>query len=437
MIIPQQILSPFLSLTSCLLGATCWNRDDTTKAVISSPSTDAANLLDLELMTPPDHPRPYFIRSSSPAHSVVTGNQVFRFPVTGNSSGGEFTLVGTNAPPSKHLVVHPHLHKRHYESFLTVKGRIHLWTQGEGEGEGEQQARALTQHDFGSCPPNTTHTLQVVDHDTELLGAVFPGGFERLFYFIGDGYDSPNFAPYDPALGEGSNRGINDTVLEGLRAFDVWARPGFVPRRDLFDGSKQPFLPLYDCPVGVSRNAPACITLGDIEQLANTYSSGRPAGEVWHDGFNGVGNDSAAGYFVANGWGPKYLDRAAAGFYQVVQPLVTPAASGGFNFTESLISINGGLGLGQPGGDASYEFGFGNSFTVLEGRLGISVEGYRPAELYTGDTVYVPGGSRFSYHSNAHFTKVVYVAASHEGVDTILIRSGEYVGSPMFPADQA
>lgn len=430
MIIPQQVLSPFLSLASCLLGNTCWNRDDTTKAVISSSSTDAANLLDLELMIPPDHPRPYFIRSSSPAHSVVTGNQVFRFPVTGNSSGGEFTLVGTNAPPSKHLVVHPHLHKRHYESFLTVKGRIHLWAQGEGEGvQQQQQARALTQHDFGSCPPNTTHTLQVVDHDTELLGAVFPGGFERLFYFIGDGYDSPNFAPYDPALGEGSNRGINDTVLEGLRKFDVWARPGFVPRRDLVDGSKQH--------IPVPKRS-SIYHFGDPWQVTNTCALGRPAGEVWHDGFNGVGNDSSAGYFVANGWGPKYLDRAAAGFYQVVQPLVTPAASGGFNFTESLISINGGLGPGRQAGEegASYEFDFGNSFTVLEGRLGISVEGYRPAELYTGDTVYVPGGSRFSYHSNAHFTKVVYVAASHEGVDTILIRSGEYVGSPMFPADQ-
>lgn len=180
------------------------------------------------------------------------------------------------------------------------------------------------------------------------------------------------------------------------------------------------------------------IRTADLWQVTKTCALGRPAGEFWHDGFNGVGNDTAASYFVANGWGPKYLDRAAAGFYQVVQPLVTPAASGGFNFTESLISINGGLGPGrQPGEEgAVYEFDFGNSFTVLEGRLGISVEGYRPAELYTGDTVYVPGGSRFSYHSNALFTKVVYVAASHEELDTIMIRSGEYVGSPMFPADQ-
>ena len=49
----------------------------------------------------------------------------------------------------------------------------------------------------------------------------------------------------------------------------------------------------------------------------------------------------------------------------------------------------------------------GNTFTVLEGRLSVSVEGYKPAELYTGDTVYVPKQSHFSYHSNAHFTKVI------------------------------
>lgn len=395
MVILQQILSPFLSLSSCLLGNTCRNQDGTAKPAISPSSTDTTSLLDLEVATPPDHPRPYFIRSSSPAHSVATGNQIFRFPVTANSSGGEFTIVGTNAPPSKNLVVHPHLHKNHYENFFTIKGRIHLWTQSESDVE--QQGRVMTQHDFGSCPPNTNHTLQVIDHDTELFGTVFPGGFEKLFYFIGEKYDSRNFAPYDPSLGEGSNRGINDTVLEGLKAFDVWAQPGFVPQRDFVNGR-------------------------------------RPAGEVWHDGFNGVGDDSGAAYFVANGRGPKYLNRNVTGFYQIVQPLITPAASGGYNFTESLISMNGGLGSDQPG-DVSYEFGFGNSFTVLEGRLGVSVEGYVPAELYTGDTLYVPKHSKFSYHSSAHFTKVIYVAASHEGIDTILIRNGAYVWSPMFPSD--
>ncbi|KAG6355507.1 hypothetical protein INS49_003469 [Diaporthe citri] len=250
MITPQKVLSPLLSLSSCPLGNGCRHQDDATKPVVFS-STNTINLLDLELTTPPDHPRPYFIRSNSLAHS--------------------FTIIGTNAPPSKNLVVHPHLHKKHYENFFTIKGRVHLWTQSGGEAE--QQARVMTQHDFGSCPPNTNHTLQVIDHDTELFETVFPGGFEKLFYIIGDKHDSPNFE-------------------------------------------------------------------------------------------------------------------------------------------------------------------FGNSFTVLEGRLSVSVEGHRPAELYTGDTVDVPRHSRFSYHSNAHFTKVIYVAASHDGVDTILIRNGEYVGSPTFPADQ-
>ncbi|KAI7782134.1 hypothetical protein LA080_013810 [Diaporthe eres] len=78
MIIPQQVLAPLLSLSSCLLGNGCWHQDDATKPVVSS-STNTIDLLDLELMTTPDHPRPYFIRSSSPAHSVSTGNQIFRF----------------------------------------------------------------------------------------------------------------------------------------------------------------------------------------------------------------------------------------------------------------------------------------------------------------------------------------------------------------------
>lgn len=122
----------------------------------------------------PDHVRPYAIAHYH-GEAVAIGDQIYRFPVTGSSSNGSFTLIGTSAPSSSSLGVLPHLHKAHYENFFNFKGRFQLWTQTANE---TQSSRILTQGDYGGVPQNTIHTFQILDPDTEMTGIISPGGFE-------------------------------------------------------------------------------------------------------------------------------------------------------------------------------------------------------------------------------------------------------------------
>lgn len=71
----------------------------------SGPPFGGSNLLVAEV---PDHVRPYVVRAYSLAGPLV-GPQVYRFPVTGASSGGAFTLISTAAPGSYDLGVLPHV----------------------------------------------------------------------------------------------------------------------------------------------------------------------------------------------------------------------------------------------------------------------------------------------------------------------------------------
>ena len=142
-------------------------------------------LSNLEVVAAPSEPQPYILRSYSPAQSLSIGSQLYRFPVTGNSSGGAFSLVQTDAPSGNGaLGVLPHIHEVHYENFYNFKGRFQLWTQKGGIDSGAtgylgpQESRVMLQGDFGAVPLNTTHTFQLLDPGTELMGVIVPGGFE-------------------------------------------------------------------------------------------------------------------------------------------------------------------------------------------------------------------------------------------------------------------
>jgi len=119
--------------------------------------------------------RPYAIQHNS-AGSCVVGQQIYRFPVTGPSSDDAFTLISTNAPGSDSFGVLPHIHQVHYENFFNFRGRFQLWT----DKYGSQETRVLTQGDYGAVPHNITHTFQILDPDTEMVGVIQPGGFEYI-----------------------------------------------------------------------------------------------------------------------------------------------------------------------------------------------------------------------------------------------------------------
>lgn len=367
----------------------------------------------------PSSPRPYAVRHYG-IPGVVVGAQTYRFPVTGPSSDYAFTLISTGAPASGSLGVLPHAHLTHYENFFCLKGRFQLWT-ATAEDYQNEEARLLTPGDYGAVPHNTTHTFQVLDPDTDMVGVIQPGGFEDLFYALANAnYTSPLQSPYD--INDASPYNATSSsppaeVIAALESFDVYAQLNFTPSRELVNGS---------------------------------YSAATGSGDVngWHAAAAELGADETTPYFVAKDFGPKWLSDEA-GFYQIVQPLVTPTQSAG-NFTLATISISQKLSndsaMSIPGNDTSAAAAgtsasgstalTGHSaFEVLEGLLSVEIGG-ETIQLATGDVVFVPAGTAFQYYSVVPFTKVYYISQGADGLDTRLMANGvsgwEY---PAWPSD--
>lgn len=248
----------------------------------------------------PDYVRPYVIEHYARAQAVAVGQQIYRFPVTGKSSGGAFSILSTAAPASGDLGVSPHIHQRHHENFFCLKGGFQLWAYKEGENGNVTQARYFTPGDYASVPRNTTHTFQILSPDTELTGVISPGGFEELFFFLADSnYTASTNSPYVPAPASTNSAGSGSSasILSTLEGFDVYSQPSFIPRRDLVNGSA-------------------------------------PTGSGWHTAANTIPDADGIPYFVARDQGPMYLNGQHG--WQIIQPFVT-AATGG-NFTQGSIT---------------------------------------------------------------------------------------------------
>lgn len=136
-------------------------------------ATTFSNTSSIWVTEVPSYVRPYAIQHYS-AQGYIVGQQIYRFPVTGPSSDYAFTLISTNAPGSADLGVFPHQHRTHYENFFNLRGRFQLWT----EKDGVEETRIIIPGDYGAVPENTTHTFQILDPDTEMVGVISPGGFE-------------------------------------------------------------------------------------------------------------------------------------------------------------------------------------------------------------------------------------------------------------------
>lgn len=356
----------------------------------SGSSTAAAESLYVD--EAPDHLRPYVIRSYANAQAVNVGSQTYRFMVTGPSSNYAFTLMDTNAPQSNALGVLPHIHQRHYENFFNSKGRFQLWAQ---KGDQEQQTRVLYPGDYGSVVPNSTHTFQILDPDTQLTGTIFPGGFEDLFFFLGTNFTSSTNTPYVPQTDNSTSAaGPDESLISTLESFDVYAQLDFQTRTDTVNGSA-------------------------------------PSGSVWHDGANELG-DPGSPYFVANGWGDKYINSQYG--YHIVAPLVSPTQAGDMNFTLSTISMSK---VPNNVSIPTWTFDGACAFKVLEGKLSIEIGDYDAAELTSGDVAFIPGGVSVKYWSDAYFTKVLFPSSGFNGLDQQLISNGEPYDYVTFPTTWA
>ncbi|KAL4876935.1 quercetin 2,3-dioxygenase [Aspergillus karnatakaensis] len=360
-----------------------------TPAALAAPSKPTS----LFVENAPDHLRPYIIRSYANAQAVNVQAQTYRFMVTGPSSDNAFTLMDTNAPHSNALGVLPHHHARHYENFYNSKGRFQLWAQKDND---TQQTRVLYPGDYGSVVPNTTHTFQILDPDTQLTGTIFPGGFEDLFFFLGTNYTASTHTPYIPQVDNSTDAaGPPAELISTLETFDVYAELDFEHRTD------------------IETNGAA------------------PEESVWHDGDNELGAPKKP-YFIANGWGPKSLNSQTG--YHIVAPLVSPQQSGSLNFTLSTISISQTpKNVTVP----TWRFEGACAFKVLEGQLSVQIANYPVAQLIGGDVAFVPAGVPVKYWSEAYFTRFLFPSAGVNGLDQQLIRRGREYEFVTFPSTWA
>ncbi|KAH8776614.1 RmlC-like cupin [Diaporthe sp. PMI_573] len=342
----------------------------------------------------PDHVRPYVLPRFKGRAIKLTPSDIIRFAITANSSGGAFSMVQHNGKTSGWTVARPHTHEHVHEHFYCQRGRAELWAQKNVTGA-SHEARVATAGDYGSVPPGTIHTFQLVDPDSQLNHVFHPGGFEHLFdeFSIGD-YESVVGSPYVPLAEDPEPFGpLTPAVDAQLRALDLIAAPAeeYRPRRDMING-----------------------TASD-------------AGLSWHDGPNALPDDPTEPYFVAHNYGPAYLNTEIG--YKVVQPLVTPSQTGG-NFTMGTIILSPRL-ENETATTVTLPHHF--ALELQEGQLVLSVDGSDTASLLQGDVAFVPAETPFSFHATIPFTKFLYMNGGGEGLDQLVLEKSIPWGFPAYP----
>ncbi|EXM13674.1 RmlC-like jelly roll fold [Fusarium oxysporum f. sp. vasinfectum] len=335
----------------------------------------------------PDDLRPYIIAKNH-GSNIQLASQVMRIPVSANSSAGTFTILQIAGPQSATVGIWPHIHKRFYENFYVSRGRLQLWTQ-LNTSDAEQNTRVLTQGDFGAVTHDTIHTFQMLDPDTMFTCVIQPGGFEALFLLGGpSSYDSPIGSAYLPAEVSGNRTLQPDEVLQ---AYDHWPMPDFALRHD------------------------------DINGIAGSGN--------WHNGSNDLPTDAINPFYIAKGWGPKYLNKEG-GVYKIIAPLQTETTTAG-NLTMGTITMS----PLQPGARPSQAvFTEHTSLVMEEGQLVVTING-ETAKLIDGDVIFIPAGTRFTYYASAAVTKFLYVNPGRDGLANQLMQNStpwNYVTYPQY-----
>ena len=344
----------------------------------------------------PDFVRPYVLPNYRGRAIKLTSSQIVRYSITGNSSGGAFSLIQHNGKDSGWASARPHTHRLAHEHFYCARGRVELWGQ-KNTTNATDEARVGTLGDYGNIPPGTIHTFQLVDPDTQLSHVFHPGGFEHLFdvFSLGDFETSTISSPYLAIPADEQPFGPLTPEMEALLAgLDLYAASEefYIPRRDFING-----------------------TAGD--KSLN-----------WHNGANSLPNDPTEPYFVAKDYGPKYLNSENG--YKIIQPLATPDQATGGNFSMGTIIMSPKLS-NQSSSIATLPHHF--ALQMEDGQLALFVEGYETVSLLQGDVAFVPSGTSFSYHATVPFTKFMYMNAGAEGLDYQLLKTSVSWDFPAYP----
>ena len=344
----------------------------------------------------PDYVRPYVLPKFRGRAIHLTPSQIIRFSITTKSSGGAFSLLQHTGHVSGWTPARPHTHRVTHEHFFCARGRAELWSQ-RNVTNSSHEARVATVGDYGSVPPGSIHTFQLVDPDSLLTHIFHPAGFEHLFdVFSGGNYESPVGSPYPADPEDAQPFGpLTPELAKQLESLDLYAAEEdlFIPRRDLLNG-----------------------TAGDSKLN-------------WHDGPNNLPLDAETPYFIAKDYGPKFLNTRNG--YKVIQPLTTPVQTGSTSkLTIGTITMSEQLDDEAPS-SAILPHHF--ALQMIEGQLALNVSGYRPTYLIDGDVAFIPANTSFFYSATVPFTKFLYLNGGERGLESQLLRDSIPWELPTYP----
>ncbi|MFJ2620300.1 cupin domain-containing protein [Glutamicibacter sp. NPDC087344] len=115
------------------------------------------------------------------------------------NTGGRYFAVNTLAAVQPYII--RHFHRLHTENFICLSGRVWLWVNGHEV--------LLTAGDFLHAPAGTVHSFAIGAHNTQMLGLLTGGVFEKFFDVTSQATDAPVY-----------NEGLVDpsTVIAGIQS---------------------------------------------------------------------------------------------------------------------------------------------------------------------------------------------------------------------------
>ena len=219
------VLSTFASTTLAALSSSLWLRET------------------------PQSPQPYIIPKLASTSLLAGPNVVYRFPVTGNSSGGGIH------PPNHRLArspqfwrLPPHPSNPPRELLLLQRALCALGGYEREDYDGGRLWCSAAEYDS---------YVQLIDPDTMLTGVIAPGGFEKLFFFMGEPYESSSDSPSPPLTNADGSVVDKDPPpphpVDRLEGFDVYASPSYTPRTDFENGTAPATAPWHNAPNAIPR----------------------------------------------------------------------------------------------------------------------------------------------------------------------------------------
>jgi len=146
----------------------------------------------------PTAPGGYFLNAGGGDHRAWP-DALNSYLARPSNTGGRYFAVNTLAAVQPYII--RHFHRLHTENFICLSGRVWLWVNG--------QELLLTAGDFLHAPAGTIHSFAIGAHNTQMLGLLTGGVFEKFF----DATSEPTITPvYSEGLVDPS------TVIAGIKA---------------------------------------------------------------------------------------------------------------------------------------------------------------------------------------------------------------------------